>query len=78
MGILDKIKKQASDAVDKHGDQIAKGIDKAAGFADGKTKGKHSGQIGKGASAVKGALEKLDGKNDDITDEAPPAPPSSP
>ncbi len=77
MGIFDKIKKQAGSAVDKHGDQIAKGIDKAAGIADSKTKGKHSGQIGKGASVAKNALDKLDGKNDDIPDERPPTTPSS-
>jgi hypothetical protein len=78
MGILDKIKKQAGDAVDKHGGQISKGIDKAADFADSKTKGKHSGQIGKGAAAAKNALDKLDGKNDDIPDETPPTAPGSP
>jgi hypothetical protein len=78
MGIFDKLKKQAGDAVDKHGGQISKGIDKAAGFAEAKTKGKHSGQISKGAAAAKNALDKLDGKNDDIPDETPPAPPSSP
>jgi MT0933-like antitoxin protein len=78
MGIFDKLKKQASDAVDKHGPAVSKGIDKAASLADSKTKGKHSGQIGKGAAAAKNALDKLDGKNDDIPDETPPAPPSAP
>jgi MT0933-like antitoxin protein len=72
MGFLDKLKKQASDAVDKHGGQIAKGIDKAADLANSQTKGKHSGQIDKGASAAKSALDKLDGKNDDIADEPKP------
>jgi MT0933-like antitoxin protein len=78
MGFLDKLKKQAGDAVDKHGDQIAKGLDKAAGVADAKTKGKHTGQIDKGVSAAKNALDKLDGKNDDIPDETPPAAPPTP
>jgi ABC-type transporter Mla subunit MlaD len=78
MGIFDKIKKQAGDAVDKHGGQISKGIDKAADFADSKTKGKHTGQIGKGSTAAKNVLDKLDGKNDDIADETPPTTPSSP
>jgi hypothetical protein len=72
MGIFDKIKKQAGDAVDKHGGQIAKGIDKAADFADTKTTGKHSGLIGMGSTAAKNALQKLDNKNDDIPDETPP------
>jgi hypothetical protein len=78
MGFLEKLKKQAGDAVDKHGDQISKGLDKAAGLADAKTKGKHTGQIGKGVSAAKNALDKLDGKNDDIPDETPPAAPPAP
>ena len=78
MGIFDKIKKQAGDAVDKHGGQIAKGIDKAADFADSKTKGKHRDQIGKGSAAAKNALDKLDNKNDDIPDETPPPTPGRP
>ena len=76
MGIFDKLKKQAGDVVDKHGDQIAKGIDKAAELADSKTKGKHGEQIAKGAAGAKSALDKLDSKNDDIPDEQPPAAPS--
>ncbi len=78
MGFLDKLKKQAGDAVDKHGDQIAKGLDKAAEVTDAKTKGKHTGQIDKGVSAAKSALDKLDGKNDDIPDERPSATPPKP
>ena len=74
MGILDKFKKQAEDLVDKHGAQISSGIDKAAGIADSKTKGKHTGNIDKGASVAKSALDKLDGKNDDIPDEPPAKP----
>jgi hypothetical protein len=73
MGIFDKFKKQAESAVDKHGEKIASGIDKAAGAVDSKTGGKRTEQIDKGASAAKNALDKLDGKNDDIPD-APPAP----
>src|SRR3954469_14140949 len=66
MGILDKFKKQAETMVDKHGDQISKGLDKAAGAVDSRTKGKHTGQIDNGVSETKNALDKLDGKNDDI------------
>jgi hypothetical protein len=78
MSILDKFKKQAEQAVDKHGDQIAKGLDKAAGVVDSKTKGKHHDQIGKGVSAAKNALDKLDRKNDDIADQPPKQPPTKP
>ncbi len=71
MGMFDNLKKKATAAVDQHGDAIASGIDKAAGMADKKTKGKHGAQISKGASAAKGALDKLDGRDDDIRDDKP-------
>ena len=74
MGIFDSLKKKATKAVDEHGNQIAKGVDKAAHLADTKTHGKHSGQVDKAASATKDALDKLDGRNDDIPPSAPPAP----
>ena len=66
MGFLDKLKKQATEAVDKHGDQIAGGLDKAAGMVDKKTKGKYSDKIKTGHQKAKDALDKLDNKNDDI------------
>jgi uncharacterized protein YjbJ (UPF0337 family) len=66
MGFLDKLRGKASDTVDKHGDKIAGGIDKAADAADRKTGGKHSDKIDSGADRAKDALDKLDGKNDDI------------
>jgi hypothetical protein len=68
MGLFDNLKKKATTAVDEHGAQIASGIDKAADLADKKTKGKHGGQIDKGAAAAKNALDKLDGRDDDIPD----------
>ena len=69
MGFLDNAKAKLNDAVDKHGDKIAGGIDKAADLADQKTKGKYSEKIDSGAAKAKDALDKLDGKNDDIRDE---------
>ena len=66
MGIFDKLKKQATAAVDQHGDKIAQGLDKAADVVDQKTGGKHSSQIDKGLGTTKDALDKLDGKDDDI------------
>ena len=74
MGIFDNLKKKATKAVDEHGDQIAKGIDKAADLADTKTHRQHRGQVDKAASVTKDALDKLDGRNDDIPPSAPPAP----
>ena len=66
MGFLDKLKGKASDAVDEHGDKISDGIDKAAAVADEKTGGKHTDKIDSGAAKAKDALDKLDGKDDDI------------
>jgi len=74
MGIFDNLKKKATKAVDEHGDQIAKGIDKAADLADTKTHGQHHGQVDKAASVTKDALDRLDGRDDDIPPSAPPAP----
>ena len=72
MSFLDKAKKQLTEAVDKHGDKIAKGLDKAASEADKRTKGKHSDKIAKGVTAAKSGLEKLDGKKDDLPPENNP------
>ena len=66
MGMFDNIRKKAEKAVDQHGDKIAQGIDKAGGMASKKTGGKHDAHIAKGSAAAKDALDKLDGKNDDI------------
>lgn len=69
MGFLDNAKDKLTKAVDQHGDKIAKGLDKAGEFADKKTKGKYSDKIEGGLGKAKGALDNLDGKNDDIKDE---------
>ncbi|WP_347893981.1 antitoxin [Nocardioides secundeburneus] len=66
MGFMDNIKGKVEDAVDQHGDKIADGIDKAADLADDKTGGKHHDKIEGAASKAKDALDKLDGKNDDL------------
>jgi len=78
MGMFDNLKKKATAAVDQHGDKIASGIDKAADVADKKTKGKRGGQISKGATAAKGALDKLDGRDDDIPNDPKPKPADGP
>jgi MT0933-like antitoxin protein len=64
MGFLDKLRKGATKAVDQHGDKIARGLDKAAGPADKKTKGKYSGQIRGGVDRTKEGLDRLDDKRD--------------
>ena len=77
MGFFDNVRKQAEKAVDQHGDKISKGIDKAAAAASKKTGGKHDDKIAKGVSSTKNALDKLDGRNDDIAD-GPATPPAKP
>ena len=60
-------------------DKVKQGIDKAGGMASKKSGGKHDAHIAKGSSAAKNALDKLDGKNDDIPDDKPePSTPSKP
>lgn len=66
MGMLDNLKKMLTGAVDKSGDKIGSGLDKAGDMADDRTGGKHSGQIDTGVAKAKDALDGLDGKNDDI------------
>lgn len=72
MGMFDSIRKKATKTVDQHGDKIAKGIDSAAAAASKRTGGKHDAHITKGAASAKSALDKLDGRDDDIPDPAPP------
>jgi hypothetical protein len=66
MGFLDRLKGKTTEMVDKHGEQIASGLDKAAGVVDKKTKGKYTDKITGGKQKAKDALDKLDDKNDDI------------
>lgn len=66
MGFLDDAKGKLADAVDEHGDKIEGGLDKAAQFADDKTGGKHSDKIAGVSEKALDALDKLDGKNDDL------------
>jgi hypothetical protein len=66
MSFLDKVRSKLTKAVDQHGDKVADGIDKAARTIDEKTGGKHKGKLETGAAKAKDALDRLDGKNDDI------------
>ena len=61
MGFLDKMKVKAADAVDKHGDKISGGLDKAAGMVDKRTNGKYSDKIEMGKAKAKERLEKRNG-----------------
>ncbi len=64
MSFFDKAKDALSGAVDKHGDKVADGIDKAAEAIDERTGGKHADKLASGAEKAKDALDKLDGKSD--------------
>jgi hypothetical protein len=54
MGFMDKVKGMLG----QHSDKVSKGIDKAAGMADSKTKGKYSEQIRSGTRKAKDQAEK--------------------
>jgi hypothetical protein len=76
MGILDRLKGQASEikhkatgVVDKNSDKIQSGIEKAGDFVDKKTKGKYTEKIDKAKGAAENSLDKLDGKQDDFAPE---------
>lgn len=66
MSFFDKARKGLTGAVDKHGDKIGEGIDKAADMIDKRTGGKHAGEVSTGAEKAKEALDRLDGRDDDI------------
>jgi hypothetical protein len=53
---LGKLAKKAKDVVDKQGDKIAAGVDKATDVVDKKTKGKYKDKLDK----LDGMAEKLD------------------
>jgi hypothetical protein len=82
MSTFDNLKGKASELVDKNSDKIAAGMDKAGELLDSKTGGAHTDKIATGKDKLKNALEGLDGKNDDFSDDpspggtpAPPPPP---
>lgn len=67
MGFLDKFKGKAVDAVDKHGDKISGGLDKAGDMLDKRTKGKYTDKIQSGRAKVDEGMTKLDKSGGDIT-----------
>lgn len=74
----EEIKDKVAEAVDEHGPKIGEGIDKAAGFVDEKTGHKYSDKIDKATGAVKGGLDKLDGKSDGDLGTEPTTPVTEP
>lgn len=68
MGFLDKLRPQATKAVDEHGNQIASGLDKLGDLIDEKTGGKYDDKVAMGESKIEDALDNLDGRDDDIPD----------
>lgn len=63
MSFFDKARNKLTGAVDRHGDKLATGVDRAAEALDDRTKGKHADRIATGAEKAKEALGKLDGRN---------------
>ncbi len=68
MGFLDKLRPQATKAVDDHGNQIGSGLDKLSEMVDQKTGGKYDDKVAMAESKVEDALDNLDGRDDDIPD----------
>ena len=60
ISFLDKARGRLTEVVDKHGDKIAQGIDKAAQEADRRTGGKHGAKITNAATKAKEGLDRLD------------------
>ena len=61
VGFLDKLKKQATTAADKHGDKIVGGIDKAGDAVNKATKNKYAHQVSKAAAKAKDGVNKAGG-----------------
>ncbi|HEU4811427.1 MAG TPA: antitoxin, partial [Nocardioides sp.] len=53
MTFFDKARDALKGTVDKHGDKISDGIDKAAATIDDKTGGKHADKLATGAEKAK-------------------------
>ncbi len=66
MGMFDDIKNKAKSLVDGHGSQVGDGLDKGGDILDERTGGQHGAQIDDGVDKAKGALDGLDGQDDDI------------
>lgn len=79
MSIFDKLRKNATKAVDQHGDKISRGLDKAAEAVDKRTGHKHSDKIRKGVTKAKEGMDRLDQKDDRDLGGPPPGstPPGS-
>lgn len=74
MGMFDDLKGKAeglkdkvADLVDEHGEQVGQGLDKAGAFVDDRTGGKYTDKVATGVEKAKEGLDKLDGKDDDIS-----------
>jgi hypothetical protein len=66
VGFLTDAKKTLSTAVDKHGDKISEGLDKAGAAIDARTGGKYRDKIDAGVGKAKTTLDGLDGRRDDF------------
>ncbi|WP_306360200.1 antitoxin [Nocardia sp. CC227C] len=79
MSLLDTLKGlvgKGKDVAAQNAEKIESAVDKAGGFIDQKTGGKYSGQIDKGAEAVKKAIPEQGGAA--AAPEASPAPEPAP
>jgi hypothetical protein len=75
IGKLTKRAKQAKGALEKHGDKVAAGIEKATDLVDKQTKGKHRAKLDK-VNELAAKLDKT--KPSAPAAEPPPPPPPAP
>lgn len=78
MGFLDKAKAKATEAVNKHGDKINQGLDKAGNLADKRTQGRHSDKIANAKTKAAEAMDKLNKKDGPPPSDGGTAPPTPP
>lgn len=78
MSIFDELKGKAAELKDKasgiihdNSEKISGAIDHAGDFVDDKTGGKFADKIDKAQDGAKGLLDKVDGEDQDPTDQAP-------
>lgn len=78
MGFLDKARAKATEAVNKHGDKINSGLDKAGNLADKRTQGRHSDKIATAKTKAAEAMDKLNKKDGPPPNDGGAVPPPPP
>lgn len=75
---IGRLAMMAKNLVDKNGDKIAAGVNKATDIVDKKTKGKHSEKLSKIDDMAKKLDKTARPRPDDVPPPEPPGPPAPP